>query len=170
MARFYSSTFNGNGTAQYQIIMDVTENSAATSANASGTITVYLYAVKDVVNGYNFSYGNSLVVKVGSTTLLNSSNVGTVKCQSTGTTTQIWTGTWSSAKGATSLTISAAFKQTQDTRYAGTATGTITLPAKPTVYVYNGSAWKSGVAWDYNGSAWKISTKTYVHNGSTWKS
>lgn len=44
-----------------------------------------------------------------------------------------------------------------------------TPPTQPTVYVWNGSAWKAATPYVWNGSAWKKATP-YVWNGSAWKS
>lgn len=122
--RYYGTTMYGNGTARYQLIMDVT-----VSGTRSGTVTVYLYAMADVSGGYNFSYGNSLSVTVAGSTIYSSSNVGTVQCQTTGTLTQLWSGSWSVSSSATETAFSASFSQTQDTRYSGTVSGTMTFGA-----------------------------------------
>lgn len=42
---------------------------------------------------------------------------------------------------------------------------------EPTVYVYNGSAWKPATnVYVYDGSAWQEATSVQVYNGTAWKS
>lgn len=124
MATFYGTTAYGNGTARYRLELEVTQ-----SSTHAGTVTAYWVAVADVVNGYNFSNGNSFSITVNGASLYSSSNVGTIKCQSTGTRTQIWSGSWSVGSSVTEATFAATFRQTQATQYSSSVNGTLTFGA-----------------------------------------
>lgn len=164
MATFYGTTAYGNGTARYRLELEVTQ-----SSTRAGTVTAYWVAVADVSGGYNFSNGNSFSITVNGSSLYSSSNVGTIKCQTTGTRTKVWSGSWSVGSSVTQATFAATFKQTQATQYSSSVNGTLTFgSAAPTGFLDEVSPTmiKGWCAVAGSTTRYSVSANIFTHSGT----
>jgi hypothetical protein len=98
---------------QYELIAKIKETSS-TSTQVTCSIKVYLKGTSEGV-GYKCTYGNKLVVSVGSTSLINTSNVTNGEWTislSYNVETLIWEGSFTMTRG-TNYALSVTFDQTQ---------------------------------------------------------
>ena len=158
-----------SGYAHYWLKMVITET-ANNGTQATINIKVYFCRDSQTGSGYHFNTGNSLKISVGGSEIVSVANTGSIQVNGGASSEVLIQSKDHNVSAGWSGTITATFKQTQNTIWSGSVSGSFTVSPGTNIYVYDGS-WKKGIAWVYDGSKWrKTNGKTSVYNGSTWKS